>query len=142
VERELKHLKPDERLQRWQSESKPLADAFKAWMMLHRQKVTDVSIPANVTARMNSRKRAIKQTRATDKKSWTGREFMMCFQSGDTDVFPTSINSTALTSLAHLQSTIPFDPPLQGGVGSAYPPLLQELISLRLETRPSSEIYQ
>lgn len=46
VEREVKHLLPDERLQRRQSQSKPLAEAFHAWMMLHRQKVTDGSATA------------------------------------------------------------------------------------------------
>jgi len=46
VEREVKHLNADERLQRRQSESKPLTDAFHAWMLLHRQKVTDGSATA------------------------------------------------------------------------------------------------
>ena len=46
IEREARHLLPDERLQRRQSQSKPLADAFHAWMMLHRQKVTDGSATA------------------------------------------------------------------------------------------------
>lgn len=46
VERELKHLLPDERLQRRQSESKPLACAFHQWMVLQRQKITDGSATA------------------------------------------------------------------------------------------------
>jgi transposase len=46
VEREVKHLKPDERLQIRQARSKPLADAFKAWMLLQRQKITDGSATA------------------------------------------------------------------------------------------------
>ena len=46
IEREARHLLPDERLQRRQSQSKPLADAFHAWMLLHRQKVTDGSATA------------------------------------------------------------------------------------------------
>ena len=46
IEREARHLLPDERLQRRQSESKPLADAFHAWMLLNRQKVTDGSATA------------------------------------------------------------------------------------------------
>jgi hypothetical protein len=43
VEREVKHLKPDERLQIRQTKSKPLAHAFKNWMLLQRQKITDGS---------------------------------------------------------------------------------------------------
>ena len=41
IEREIKTLKPDERLQVRQARSKPLADKFHAWMQLQRQKVTD-----------------------------------------------------------------------------------------------------
>jgi transposase len=46
VERELKHLRADERLQRRQRESKPLADAFHEWLLLQRQKITDGSATA------------------------------------------------------------------------------------------------
>ena len=46
VEREVKHLLPDERLQIRQAKSKPLADAFKEWMLLQRQKITDGSATA------------------------------------------------------------------------------------------------
>lgn len=46
VEREVRHLLHDERLQRRQSESKPLADAFHQWMLLQRQKITDGSATA------------------------------------------------------------------------------------------------
>jgi transposase len=46
IERELKHLLPDERQQRRQSESKPLAHAFHQWMLLQRQKITDGSATA------------------------------------------------------------------------------------------------
>jgi transposase len=46
VEREVKHLSADERLQVRQSESKPLADAFHQWMLLQRQKITDGSATA------------------------------------------------------------------------------------------------
>jgi transposase len=46
VERELKHLNADERLQRRQRESKPLADAFHEWLLLQRQKITDGSATA------------------------------------------------------------------------------------------------
>ena len=46
VEREVKHLSVDERLQVRQRESKPLADAFKEWMLLQRQRVTDGSATA------------------------------------------------------------------------------------------------
>jgi transposase len=46
VERELKHLSADERLQIRQTKSKPLADAFKEWMLLQRQKITDGSATA------------------------------------------------------------------------------------------------
>ena len=41
VEREVKHLFPDERLQMRQAKSKPLADAFHQWMLLQRQRITD-----------------------------------------------------------------------------------------------------
>lgn len=46
VEREVKHLSVAERLQIRQRDSKPLADAFKEWMLLHRQKITDGSATA------------------------------------------------------------------------------------------------
>ena len=46
VEREVKHLSADERLQIRQRESKPLANAFKEWMLLQRQRVTDGSATA------------------------------------------------------------------------------------------------
>ena len=46
VEREVKHLSADERLQMRQAKSKPLADAFKEWMLLQRQKITDGSATA------------------------------------------------------------------------------------------------
>ena len=46
VEREVKHLSADERLQIRQTESKPLADAFHDWMLLQRQKITDGSATA------------------------------------------------------------------------------------------------
>ena len=46
VEREVKCLSADERLQMRQSKSKPLADAFKEWMLLQRQKITDGSATA------------------------------------------------------------------------------------------------
>ena len=46
VEREVKHLSADERLQMRQAKSKPLADAFKEWMLLQRQKITDGSAAA------------------------------------------------------------------------------------------------
>lgn len=46
VERELKHLSAEERLQIRQAKSKPLADAFKEWMLLQRQKITDGSATA------------------------------------------------------------------------------------------------
>ena len=46
VEREVKHLSADERLQVRQRESKPLADAFKEWMLLQRQKITEGSATA------------------------------------------------------------------------------------------------
>jgi transposase len=46
IEREVKHLNAEERLQRRQSESKPLADAFHQWMLLQRQKITDGSATA------------------------------------------------------------------------------------------------
>ena len=39
VEREAKHLNAQERLQIRQARSKPLADAFKEWMLLQRQKM-------------------------------------------------------------------------------------------------------
>ena len=41
IEREIKTLKPDERLNIRQARSKPLADKFHAWMLLQRQQVTD-----------------------------------------------------------------------------------------------------
>ena len=41
MEREVKHLFPDERLQMRQAKSKPLADAFHQWMLLQRQRITD-----------------------------------------------------------------------------------------------------
>ncbi len=41
VEREVKALKPDERLKVRQARSKPLADKFHAWMLLQRRQVTD-----------------------------------------------------------------------------------------------------
>ena len=41
IEREIKTLKPDERLQVRQARSKPLADKFHAWMQLQRRQVTD-----------------------------------------------------------------------------------------------------
>jgi transposase len=46
VEREVKHLSAEERLQIRQAKSKPLADAFKEWMLLQRQKITDGSATA------------------------------------------------------------------------------------------------
>ncbi len=46
VEREVKHLKPEERLQVRQARSKPLADAFYQWMLLQRQKITNGSATA------------------------------------------------------------------------------------------------
>lgn len=46
VERELKHLKPDDRLKVRQAKSKPLANALLAWMLLQRQKITDGSATA------------------------------------------------------------------------------------------------
>ena len=41
VERDARHLLPAERLQIRQRQSKPLAEAFKQWMLLQRQKITD-----------------------------------------------------------------------------------------------------
>jgi transposase len=41
IEREIKTLKPDERLKIRQARSKPLATKFHAWMLLQRQQVTD-----------------------------------------------------------------------------------------------------
>ena len=41
IEREIKALSLEERLQIRQARSKPLADAFHEWMMLQRQKITD-----------------------------------------------------------------------------------------------------
>lgn len=41
VEREIKLLKPDERLAIRQARSKPLANKFHEWMLLNRQKITD-----------------------------------------------------------------------------------------------------
>ena len=46
VEREVKHLSADERLQIRQAKSKPLANAFQEWMLLQRQKITDGSTTA------------------------------------------------------------------------------------------------
>ncbi len=46
VEREVKHLSADERLQIRQAKSKPLADAFHQWMLLQRQRITDGSATA------------------------------------------------------------------------------------------------
>jgi transposase len=46
VEREVKHLGAEERLQVRQRESKPLADAFHQWMLLQRQRITDGSATA------------------------------------------------------------------------------------------------
>ena len=46
VEREVKHLGGDERLQIRQAKSKPLADTFHQWMLLQRQKITDGSATA------------------------------------------------------------------------------------------------
>src|SRR5450830_1329709 len=46
VEREVKNVSADERLQVRQRELKPLADAFKQWMLLQRQKITDGSATA------------------------------------------------------------------------------------------------
>ena len=41
VEREVKHLSTDERLQIRQTKSKPLLDALHQWMRLQRQRITD-----------------------------------------------------------------------------------------------------
>ena len=46
VERDARHLNAAERLQIRQARSKPLADAFKEWMLLQRQKITDGSATA------------------------------------------------------------------------------------------------
>jgi transposase len=46
VEREVKHLHADERRQIRQTQSKPLADALRQWMVLQRQKITDGSATA------------------------------------------------------------------------------------------------
>jgi transposase len=46
VERDARHLNAAERLQIRQRQSKPLADAFKEWMLLQRQKITDGSATA------------------------------------------------------------------------------------------------
>ena len=46
VEREVKSLRADERLQIRQATSKPLADAMHEWMMLQRQKIIDGSATA------------------------------------------------------------------------------------------------
>ena len=46
VEREIKYLTAEERLQIRQANSKPLADAFHQWMLLQRQKITDGSATA------------------------------------------------------------------------------------------------
>jgi hypothetical protein len=41
IEREIKTLKPDERLKIRQTRSKPLADKFHEWMLLQRRQITD-----------------------------------------------------------------------------------------------------
>ena len=41
IEREIKTLKPEERLKNRQARSKPLADKFHAWLLLQRRQVTD-----------------------------------------------------------------------------------------------------
>jgi hypothetical protein len=46
VERDARHLLPEERLQIRQAKPKPFADAFKEWMLLQRQKITDGSATA------------------------------------------------------------------------------------------------
>ena len=46
VEREVKALSTEERLQIRQAQSRPLADAFYQWMVLQRQKITDGSATA------------------------------------------------------------------------------------------------
>ena len=46
VERDARHLNAAKRLQIRQDKSKPLADAFKEWMLLQRQKITDGSASA------------------------------------------------------------------------------------------------
>ncbi len=46
VEREVKLLDPDARRQIRQAQSKPLADAFRQWIQLQRQKITDGSATA------------------------------------------------------------------------------------------------
>ena len=46
VERDARHLNTAERLKIRQAKSKPLADAFKEWMLLQRQKITDGSATA------------------------------------------------------------------------------------------------
>ena len=46
VERDARHLNTAERLQIRQAKSKPLVDAFKEWMLLQRQKITDGSATA------------------------------------------------------------------------------------------------
>ena len=46
IERDARHLSAQERLQIRQTRSKPLADAFKEWMLLQRQKITDGSATA------------------------------------------------------------------------------------------------
>ena len=46
VERDVRHLNAAERLKIRQRQSKPLADAFKEWMLLQRQKITDGSATA------------------------------------------------------------------------------------------------
>jgi transposase len=43
IERETKELPPDERRRIRQARSKPLLDALRQWMILHRQKITDGS---------------------------------------------------------------------------------------------------
>ena len=46
IEREIKEFLPDARRQIRQERSKPLLDALRQWMILHRQKITDGSATA------------------------------------------------------------------------------------------------
>jgi transposase len=46
IEREIKELPAEERKRIRQARSKPLLDAFRQWMILHRQKITDGSATA------------------------------------------------------------------------------------------------
>jgi transposase len=46
VERQVKHLKPDERGRIRKDKSKPMVDALHQWMLLQRQRVTDGSATA------------------------------------------------------------------------------------------------